>query len=133
MLNAALLDRSPKDPPPLRRSKRSSSGENDEDGDILLHDLKVSKIPENKASLIIDENAFIDDAVASQPLPKEDTANEEETSGTAKQRRKIVRNVGGWVSPDFAEEIDRSWLDNDSSAVDFNLSTYVPQIGDIVL
>lgn len=87
-----------------------------------------------KASPITGENAFTDDVVASQPFSKDDNANEEEAaSGTAKQRRKIARNVGGWVSPDFAGEIDRSWLEKDSPAVDFNLSTYVPQVGDIVL
>lgn len=134
MLNAALLDRAPKDPPPPRRSKRSSFCENDEDSDTLLHDLKVSNSPKMKASPITGENAFTDDVVASQPFSKDDNANEEEAaSGTAKQRRKIARNVGGWVSPDFAGEIDRSWLEKDSPAVDFNLSTYVPQVGDIVL
>ena len=42
-------------------------------------------------------------------------------------------NVGGWVSPSFACQIDRSWLAGDQYESKLNLSTYVPQAGDIIL
>jgi hypothetical protein len=43
------------------------------------------------------------------------------------------QNVGGWVSPTFAEQIDHAWLDRDTPPKPFDPSTYVPQIGDCVL
>lgn len=49
-----------------------------------------------------------------------------------RQRREI--NVGGWMSPDFAAAIDRSWLQsNKSPSGEFKLKDYEPQVGDIVL
>lgn len=56
---------------------------------------------------------------------------------TGKAAKRQAKIVGGWISPYFAKDIDRSWLEghvppcNNKQA--FNLSTYVPQIGDIVL
>ena len=62
--------------------------------------------------------------------------NHSEATG-GKMGKRLAKNVGGWISPDFVTDIDRSWLEghvppyNNKQA--FNLSTYVPQIGDIVL
>jgi hypothetical protein len=50
-----------------------------------------------------------------------------------KQRKRVARNVGGWISPDFSEKIDRSWLQQHNAPKSFELSKYVPQVGDIVL
>jgi hypothetical protein len=50
-----------------------------------------------------------------------------------KQRKRVARNVGGWISPDFSEKIDRSWLQELKAQKSFELSKYVPQVGDIVL
>jgi hypothetical protein len=50
-----------------------------------------------------------------------------------KQRKRVARNVGGWISPDFSEKIDRSWLQEIKAPKSFDLSKYVPQVGDIVL
>lgn len=66
------------------------------------------------------------------------------------KKQKDARNVGGWISPHFSQELDRSWLtrskplksvsvvpqgavgkgDNTTS---FDLKRWVPQVGDIVL
>ena len=47
--------------------------------------------------------------------------------------RRRNANVGGWVSPTFSCQIDRSWLSGDHYESKLNLSTYVPQAGDIIL
>ena len=63
--------------------------------------------------------------------------NNSNSEATGKAGKRQAKNVGGWISPDFAKDIDRSWMEgcvppyNNKQA--FNLSTYVPQIGDIVL
>jgi hypothetical protein len=63
--------------------------------------------------------------------------NDEISGKTGKIGKRQAKNVGGWISPDFAKDIDRSWLEghvppyNNKQA--FNLSSYVPQSGDIVL
>jgi hypothetical protein len=53
--------------------------------------------------------------------------------GTKKGPKKKNRNVGGWVSPMFASEIERSWLEADKYESNLDLSKYVPQVGDVVL
>lgn len=50
-----------------------------------------------------------------------------------KKRETIPKNVGGWVSPAFAQDIDRSWLEADNTPKKFDLSSYIPQVGDTVL
>lgn len=79
------------------------------------------------------------------------------SSGTAKRRKqRDARFVGGWVSPKFSKELDRTWLER-TKPIDnrpvvivpdnvaklagvsakktavFDLGSYVPQAGDIVL
>jgi hypothetical protein len=56
----------------------------------------------------------------------------EKAKAIVKQRKK-VKNVGGWISPEFSEEIDRSWLSGDAPTKQFDVSKYVPQVGDTVL
>lgn len=50
-----------------------------------------------------------------------------------KVRKRNLRNVGGWVSPNFATAIDREWLERDTTVDSFDISAYVPQVGDTVL
>jgi hypothetical protein len=61
-----------------------------------------------------------------------------------------ARNIGGWISPRFSQELDRSWLSRTtqlrpvtvvppgtvakgSNTTSFDLKRWVPQVGDIVL
>lgn len=73
-------------------------------------------------------------------------------SNTNKQQKKHrdARNIGGWISPHFSQELDRSWLTRSkplkpaivvpSGAVGkgdnvtmFDLKGWVPQVGEVVL
>jgi hypothetical protein len=54
-------------------------------------------------------------------------------SNLAMPRKQNPGNVGGWISPNFAREIDRSWLEQDANHDSFELARYVPQVGDVVL
>jgi hypothetical protein len=49
--------------------------------------------------------------------------------GTGNQESKH----GQWISQAFSEGLDRSWLEKESQDLDFDLRTYVPQAGEIVL
>ena len=72
----------------------------------------------------------------SKSKDKEDGVEEEQPKATPKQKKKkkdVPRYVGGWVSPRFAQELDRSWLERPNGAKSFELENYVPQIGDTVL
>ena len=102
------------------------------------------------------------DAAASSSKSQKDAtpaqasaAGEDEGSTTTagnkpRQRKKDARNIGGWVSPAFAQQLDRSWLERTKplkqiavvppAAVPkggamtvFDLKSYVPQVGDVVL
>jgi hypothetical protein len=61
------------------------------------------------------------------------TSQSKETTPFDARRRRNAKNVGGWVSPTFAKEIDRNWLNGDRPPERFDLRKYVPQVGDIVL
>ena len=128
-LDTALQHTSPMDPPPPRRSSRGNTAD---DNILLLHPTKTT--PKKKRTTQhgrVDHECPMDD-----PPPCLETAMEEsEGKGTTTKRQ--AKNVGGWISPDFAKDIDRSWLEclvpPQSNKQAFNLSTHVPQIGDIVL
>jgi len=128
-----FLERAPKDPPPPRRSKRSGPDEEPETSPQPAKKLAARKSESPSANE--------DDIRLHEVEPKLDLATKEEETvtgsnekqGPVKKRQRVVRNVGGWVSPEFAEEIDRSWLARDSPPDHFDLSTYSPQIGDTVL
>ena len=49
------------------------------------------------------------------------------------KRKRLAKNVGGWISPSFAAEVDRSWLNRDATEVEFDARSYAPQTGDVVL
>jgi hypothetical protein len=50
-----------------------------------------------------------------------------------KKREALPKNVGGWVSPAFAKDVDRSWLESDSPPKKFDAARYIPQIGDTIV
>lgn len=138
LLNAVLLERAPKDPPPPRRSKRASLPE-DEAPPAATPKKKGRK---KKATEASDENTTWPDGnelpAASPESAEADGAessapNKEQQDQGAVKRRRIARNVGGWISPNFAEVLDRSWLEKDLPEEKFDPSYFVPQVGDTVL
>jgi hypothetical protein len=65
-----------------------------------------------------------------------DEANSELTAPTKLKRKKrelMPKIVGGWVSPAFAQAVDRSWLETDNPPKKFDASKYIPQIGDTIV
>ncbi|KAG7363733.1 bromodomain containing protein [Nitzschia inconspicua] len=163
-LNALLLARSPKDPPPPRRSKRSAEEEEE-----LLPKKKRAKTKATAASPNgQDFEASWGDLTASLAAAARDTTkttvasmdvaddatttsnNNNNNNNTKKKKLKDARNVGGWVSPIFSQQLDRYWLERTKplkrinavppTAVPkggampvFDLNAYVAQPGDIVL
>jgi len=136
LLNAMFLERAPKDPPPPRRSKRSAA-DDEEEAESAPPKKKASSGAAQKSS---SPSTNDEDIRLHEAQPKLDLENNEgeaadtnEKSSKVKLRKRVVRNVGGWVSPEFAAEIDRSWLASDTPPDRFDLSKYVPQAGDTVL
>jgi len=136
LLNAMFLERAPKDPPPPRRSKRSAA-DDEEEAESAPPKKKGSSGAAQKSS---SPSTNDEDIRLHEAQPKLDLENNEgeaadtnEKSSKVKLRKRVVRNVGGWVSPEFAAEIDRSWLASDTPPDRFDLSKYVPQAGDTVL
>lgn len=70
-------------------------------------------------------------SMADSSIEDIDAMNEKFTD--AAPENLVMRNVGGWISPEFASMIDRSWLERDGPTEKFDLSTYAPQVGDTVL
>lgn len=72
-----------------------------------------------------------------KPKKKAEPTTETPTENNASKRKKKIsagKNVGGWVSPRLAQEMDRSWLEREEHfSTSFDLSKYVPQVGDVVL
>lgn len=126
LLNAALLERSPDDPPPPRRSTRVVADE------PALDDVKKpAKKGRNKKGQSADEpaRAEVDDSTFTDPQDELSASQERATP----KRKRSARNVGGWISPEFSSELDRSWLTNDPVDATFRLESYVPQVGDTIL
>jgi hypothetical protein len=72
----------------------------------------------------------------SSPETVLDEANSELTAPTKLKRKKrelMPKIVGGWVSPAFAQAVDRSWLETDNPPKKFDASKYIPQIGDTIV
>ena len=107
LLNTIFLERAPMDLPPLRRSRRSAFDEV----------LETLSYPEKKLTARTEGH----------------DGREFENTTTVPMQRKRGRDVGGWISPEFSAVIDRSWLSGDAPTKQFDLSNYVPQVGDIVL
>lgn len=134
LLNTVFVERAPKDPPPPRRSKRTGDEVNDED------DIKSPKKKKPKTKKETEEHTWADApaTAVNLPLTEEDTMNQGKiqstpSATTGKKRKRGVRNVGGWVSPEWADKISRSWLERDYPPATFELKTFVPQVGDAVL
>lgn len=117
LLNAALLERAPEDPPPPRRSHRAA------------RDDAISEVPESTKSGVSRKEEGERDASDAWGSTSEAFL----LSSELQELKRVPRNVGGWVSPAFAEQLDRSWLDLDSPPSQFDPSAFVPQIGDCVL
>lgn len=135
LLNAVLLESAPSDAPAPRRSKRSAADEDQNDPPTPKKKSTASALNKRKPEAPIDD----DDLTLSiaEPIlddsPAEDEGVSAEKSDTVAQRKRVARNVGGWISPEFSKEIDRSWLERNAPDENFDLSTYVPQVGDTVL
>lgn len=124
LLNTTLLDRAPREPAPTRRSRRSTAEE-------IVTPLKLAQ-NQFTANSPEEEDTYRNVADKEAIAPEDDeTSNGRDRPGT--KRKRNARNVGGWVSPQFAFEIDRSWLDQDNTKAHFDLYSYVPQTGDTVL
>jgi hypothetical protein len=134
LLNAALLGCAPKDPPPPRRSKRSVVDEDQNEPPTPKNKQEASsRIKRKSKSLISDDDTRVVTVEPILELPTQYDGTTNEQPPDAKQRKRLARNVGGWISPEFSKEIERSWLERDTPAEKFDLSTYVPQVGDTVL
>lgn len=89
---------------------------------------------DSSAAQEIDDFKFADSAADAEDGQHEinnDVTPEKRAAGL--KRKRSARNVGGWISPLFAENIDRSWLEQDCHPDKFDLSRYVPQVGECVL
>lgn len=140
-LNVLLLERTPKEPPPRRGVRLSQS---DAPNDPLRSNQdsitgEVRSVAETK-SIVKEWGKFVtsvaNEKIKSLPgtvISAELKVDPAEVEQVGVKKRKKGRNVGGWVSPVFSEEIDRSWLASDKFTLNFELSKYVPQIGDTVL
>eukprot|EP00934_Nitzschia_sp_Nitz4_P005089 Nitzschia sp. Nitz4//scaffold127_size64804//13733//20288//NITZ4_006174-RA/size64804-augustus-gene-0.51-mRNA-1//1//CDS//3329534744//5079//frame0 len=147
-LNSMLLRRSPKDPPPPRRSirgvvpepennktkasKKDTGSPNDSDEPLQLPpecSLAISNVTAHIKPPTIDESVLF------QMPDKNDSTSNANTTTTQPQNGKDLSGsfVGGWISPKMSEEMDRSWLTHEKPVTPFDISSYVAQVGDIVL
>jgi len=126
VLNAALLERTPKDPPPPRRSKRKDA---DETEDATPKKRTKKENGNSKKSEMGDTMRNLQTELVVTEEVDDSPTKEQSTKG----RKRNARIVGGWVSPNFAAELDRAWLERDAAEDKFELSAYVPQVGDIIL
>jgi len=148
ILNSYLNGRAPKDTTYSKRSKGNGDGNNRADAPPPPKKRKKGdKTNENKGAprirIQMPQSANLLSSVTAQASfevgPKQsptgagehspDNANDE----GAKAKKKRELNVGGWIEPNFAASIDRSWLEKDSPQKHFDLKTYVPQAGDTIL
>ena len=131
LLNSLLLERAPKDPAPPRRSRRSAADDDPKANQSLEVKVMARGMRKSDFPTVDDDILFREDST--------DAADEnigrdiEKVKATVKQRKRVARNVGGWVSPEVSDKIDRSWLSGDEPPSQFDLSNYVPQVGDTVL
>jgi hypothetical protein len=128
-LNAALLERAPKDPPPPRRSKRG-------DVDEAVENATPKKVTKREDSDRNSSGTGAGDTLRELQaglVVSEEVGESPTKDQSTKSRKRNSRNVGGWVSPNFSAEIDRRWLQLDTVDDGFDLSAYAPQVGDTVL
>lgn len=144
-----LLERAPKDPPPPRRGGRQRKSEGSDETQSLKFQQHstIANLTKSQSQLESTRSlpnvggwrslatAIVSERIRSSTGDETYVDLKENTAGyqTGVLKRKKCRNVGGWVSPLFAAEIDRSWVEMDTFDPKFELSQYVPQIGDTVL
>jgi hypothetical protein len=127
-LNTVFLERAPKDSPPLRRSKRSGPG------DMESSSPKKKRKWQDVSRTSLDADVAWSSMPSTLELPQEgDGSGPPDPDRLDSKRKRNARIVGGWIHPTFAQEIDRSWLERDVPKEIFDLRTYAPQVGDIVL
>lgn len=127
-LDSFLLQSAPKDPPAPRRSTRShAASEGVESNSSSKKNSTVDSEPVMSGS----SSTLVGDSLESAYVPPHGFESPESSSN--KQRIRIVRNVGGWISPDFSNDVDRSWLEGYKPMQPFDVRYFVPQIGDTVL
>lgn len=138
-----LTKRAPRDPPAPRRGTRKRktlSGDTTEtsnEGNLATapDDETGNHIQDLAAAIAMDrlKSPSTSQVASSAPsdLPGKETS---ETGDGEKARKKPgIRNVGGWVSPHFGSNVDRSWMEIDAYEKEFDHRTYCPQAGEVVL
>lgn len=97
-------------------------------------------VPQEVASQKVGEWDNLAAAIATERLKAApvvssmEEADETDLHANGKIRKRVTtRNVGGWISPQFAKVLDRSWLNVDQYEENFDLRAYRPQAGDVVL
>lgn len=145
-----LLERSPRDPPPPRRGYRKrdpSTVDKPEQGAkkraVDSPDASKGRLADGSwgslAAAITAENLNSSAQVRPETSSPEAALGESDSQSTTlekpkKRKREVIpKNVGGWVSPAFAKDVDRSWLESDSSPKKFDAARYIPQIGDTIV
>lgn len=142
-LSGALLERTPKDRPPPRRSTR---GEDIHPNSPPPKKKKVQRtqkkappspsLSEDAAAL--QNQLILRDLLNQESLKEADSGalvqpDDEIAATTVEETRDI--DVGGWVTSDFSFRIDRGWIDTDTPhiKIEDSLRTYIPQVGDTIL
>lgn len=151
-LDLLLLERSPRDPPPPRRGsrKRDSSTVTVDEPEPDAKKRSVDSSDLSKGILADGSWGSLAAAITAENLSSSAQVRPETSSPVAalsesdsqsamlekpkkKKREVIPKNVGGWVSPGFAKDVDRSWLESDSPPKKFDAARYIPQIGDTIV
>ena len=151
-LDLLLLERSPPDPPPPRRGSRkrdsSTAAVDEPEPDAKKRcsdspDASKGRLADGSwgslAAAITAENLSSSAQIRPETSSPEAALIESDSQSTTlekpkkKKRELVPKNVGGWVSPAFSKNVDRSWLESDSPPKKFDVARYVPQIGDTIV
>jgi hypothetical protein len=129
------------------------------------NDMAVETAWSNMAATLMHHSSSTDDVVgvaainnSSRDIAKSTAVDNTTINHTKKQqyhkKYRDARNVGGWISPQFSQELDRSWLTRgrplkpaivvpttgttggigkSDNVMMFDLKGWVPQVGEIVL
>ena len=134
LLNSVLLERAPKDPPPPRRSTRAAIEPEKEASTPKKKGRPFGKKMDEKTIDSTSAEGWSPASSSSLPIetdPLQSSSPPKQQQEQGAKRRRLSRNVGGWISPNLAQVLDRKWLERDSDK--FDLSAYVPQVGETVL
>ncbi|GKY91187.1 hypothetical protein MPSEU_000091400 [Mayamaea pseudoterrestris] len=146
LLTTILLQRLPKDPAPPRRSRRSSAAASGVLGESPAPSTKkrARQTKDDVASLNQSASKEWPDVQRLQdPCMIEESHQSQEDEGknmasrsNVRIRTRSVRSVGGWISPNMAKLVDRTWLERDRPATfddSLDFSMYAPQVGEAIL